>query len=78
MEDYIKVAIIENDNEAILLESILKERNIPYRIKSYHDTAFDGLFQTQKGWGLLSSPSSYHDEIIEILSDLRKEAIKIP
>lgn len=74
MEAFMKVAILENYNEASLLDSILKERNIPYHIKSYHDTAFDGLFQTQKGWGHLSSPAPYHNEIIEILSDLRKTA----
>ena len=76
MEDFVKVVTLENDNEARLLDSILRERDIPYHIKSYHDTAFDDLFQTQKGWGHLSSPASYHDEIMEILSDLRKEASK--
>ena len=74
MEDFLKVITLENDNEARLLDSILKERAIPYRMKSYYDTAFDGLYQTQKGWGHISAPRAYHEEIIEIVSDLRKEA----
>jgi hypothetical protein len=41
-------------------------------MRSYYDTAFDGLYQTQKGWGYVSAPASYKDEIIEIISDIRK------
>ena len=72
IEDYTKIATLENDIEAGLLESVLTERDIPHRMRSYHDTAFDGLFQTQKGWGYVSAPESFHEEIEEILSDLRK------
>ena len=73
MEDYTKVATLENEFEAQLLESILLERNIPHMLRSYYDTAFDGLFQTQKGWGYISAPEAYLAEIKEILSDLREK-----
>jgi len=76
MEDYIKVVILDNEIEAGLLESILSDRGIPHRMRSYHDTAYDGLFQTQKGWGCINAPESYREEIKEILSDVRKEALK--
>lgn len=72
MEDYTKIATLENEFEAQLLESILLERNIPHMLRSYHDTAFDGLFQTQKGWGYISAPERYVEEVKEILSDLRQ------
>ena len=71
MEDYQKAAILENDFEAQLVTSVLSERGIPHSLRSYHDTAFDGLFQTQKGWGVVSSPKEHHEEIKEILADLR-------
>jgi len=71
MEDFKKAAILENEFEAQLVGSILVEREIPHRLRSYHDTAFDGLFQTQKGWGIVSSPEEHHQEIKEILVDLR-------
>lgn len=73
-EVYKKIAVLDNEFEAQLLESILIERGISYHLKSYHDTAFDGLYQTQKGWGHISSPEHYSEEINEILSDLRKNA----
>lgn len=75
MEDYIKAVTLDNEIEAGLIESILKQRGIPHRMRSYHDTAYDGLFQTQKGWGCINAPESYREEIREILSDVRKEAL---
>ena len=72
MDDYVKAAILENEDEARLIESILSERGIPHRMRSYYDTAFDGLYQTQKGWGFVSAPESFKEEIIEIISDIRK------
>ncbi len=77
MEDYIKIAVLENEIEALLLDSILTERDIPHLMRSYHDTAYDGLFQTQKGWGYVGAPESFKEEIIEILNDLRKEATRL-
>ncbi len=73
MEDFTKAAILEDESEARLLESILIDRDIPHFMRSYYDTSFDGLFQSQKGWGYVSAPVSYHNEIMEILGDLRKE-----
>jgi hypothetical protein len=76
VEDYIKAVTLDNEIEAGLLESILRDRGIPHRMRSYHDTAYDGLFQTQKGWGCINTPESYREEIKEILSDVRKEALE--
>ena len=72
MEKYVKIVVLENDDEARLVESILTDRAIPHMMKSYYDTAFDGLFQTQKGWGHVSAPASHREEIVEIVEDLRK------
>jgi type III secretory pathway lipoprotein EscJ len=50
MKDLIKP---DNEAEANVIKSILKEHGIPAEIKSFHDTAYDGLFQSQYGWGLI-------------------------
>lgn len=70
-EAYIKVDVLENEIEAQLLGSILNERGIPHHIRSYHDTAYNGLFQFQKGWGYISAPPSWSEEITNILSEIR-------
>jgi hypothetical protein len=74
MNDYVIVSVIENEIEARLLESILQERDIPHRMVSYHDTAYDGLFQTQKGWGDIRVPESFLKLVRQIVSDVREEA----
>jgi len=74
MDDYVKVTVLDNEIEAQLLDLILEERDIPHLMVSYHDTAYDGLFQTQKGWGHVSSPSPYTQEILEILEEVRRGA----
>ena len=73
MEKYIKVAVFENASEAQLVESILKDQQLPHRIRSFHDTAYDGLFQVQKGWGELFAPSELEAEILSILESVRSE-----
>jgi hypothetical protein len=67
--------IIDLDNEVIakLLESVLVDRDIPHIVRTYHDSAYDGLFAYQKGWGVLEAPPEYRDEIIEIFKELKDQ-----
>jgi len=73
MDEYIKITVLENTIEAQLIDSILSEKNIPHRIRSFHDTAYDGLFQFHKGWGELYAPLNIKDEILEIIEIVRSE-----
>ncbi len=73
-EAFVKIAGLENTIEAQLVESILKDQDIPHRIRSYYDTAYDGLFQMQKGWGEIQAPAAYRKEIEEILRAVRARA----
>lgn len=43
----------ENAAEAGALQSLLQEHGIQSQVISYHDTAYDGLFQKQYGWGVI-------------------------
>jgi hypothetical protein len=70
-QEFVNIAILDNIVEAQLVDSILNEHDIPHRIRSFHDTAYDGLFQFQMGWGALWAPVSFKVEILEILHDVR-------
>lgn len=70
MEQFKKILILENELEAQLLDSILNERDIPHRLRSYHDSAYDGLYQAQKGWGVVMAPLTFKEEITSIYQDL--------
>lgn len=67
--------IVDLDNEIIgrLMESILNEREIPHILRTYHDSAYDGLFAYQKGWGFIEADPRYRDEILEIYTDVMKQ-----
>jgi hypothetical protein len=73
MEEFKKILVLENEIEARLLDSVLNERNIPHRIRSYHDSAYDGIYQAQKGWGVVLAPPEYEEEIQSIYEDLPLE-----
>jgi len=72
--EFVKIATLESLVEAQVMESILTDQRIPHRIRSFHDTAYDGLFQLQKGWGDLYAPVSYESEIIDILTGIRTQS----
>lgn len=71
MDDYEKILTLENECEAHLLGSALEDHGIPHLIRTYHDTAYDGLFQFQMGWGHLEAPPCHRDEILEIFETLK-------
>jgi len=73
MEEFKKIVVLDNEIQARLMDSILTERDIPHRMRSYHDSAYDGIFQTQKGWGIIQAPLEYQEEILAILEDLPVE-----
>jgi len=74
-KEFIKISVLESAIEAQVMEAILKEENIAYRIRSFHDTAYNGLFQFQKGWGELFALSAYKNKINEILENIRNQDI---
>lgn len=74
MQPFVKIATVGNLIEAQMLEALLKERGIPYRMRSFHDTAYDGLFQFQKGWGEVYAPAEHKQEIIDILQNGRSDS----
>lgn len=72
MQEFEKIATIENEIESLSLSSELEGRNIPHAMRSYHDTAYDGIYQLSAGWGYVEAPVKYKDEILGILSAIRK------
>ena len=72
-QKFIRIVILENAIEAQLVGSILDQRQVPHRIRSFYDTAYNGLFQMQKGWGELSSPPIYKQEILDIVEEIRSQ-----
>lgn len=70
MDEYVKVQALNNAVEASLMDAVLNKRGIPHLIISFHDSAYDGLFQAQKGWGVVKAPKEFEDEIKSIYRDI--------
>ncbi len=74
---FIKIAVLENVIEAQLLSSVLTQYEIPHRLRSYHDTAYDGLYQLQKGWGEIYGPQDVRQQVLDALVELRSQAVDL-
>ena len=59
----------DNEAEANVLQSILAEHGIYAEIKSFHDTAYDGLFQSQYGWGVIRVSEADFPEAQKIIEE---------
>ena len=70
MSNVVKILMFQNEIEAMLLDEILTEKQIPHMIRSYHDSAYDGLWQTQSAWGHVESPEEYREEIVKIYNEM--------
>jgi len=73
MSNPVKILSLDNEFQAMLLDDILKERAIPHILKSYHDSAYDGLWQTQSVWGHIEAPEEYREEILEIFNNMSQD-----
>jgi hypothetical protein len=71
-ENYKKITVAENKFEADLIAQTLQQEDIPCMIRSYHDTAYDGIFIPQKGWAAVMVPEEEEEKASEIIAELRK------
>lgn len=70
MKETVRILVVRNAVEANLLDEILTEKDIPHLIRSFHDSAYDGLWQTQSAWGRLDAPPEFKEEILKIYSEM--------
>jgi type III secretory pathway lipoprotein EscJ len=59
----------ENEAEANVIKSVLEEHGIYAEIRSFHDTAYDGLFQSQYGWGVIRVSEADFTEAQRIIEE---------
>jgi len=72
MARWVKAGIIENRFEGDRVSQALKEAEIPFLIKSFLDTAYDGLYLPQKGWGAVMVPERFREEAERMISEVKK------
>ena len=66
----VKVFILKDRFEADLIERELEREGIPVLIRSFRDTAYDGIYIPQKGWGEVRVPEKDRERAIAIIDNL--------
>jgi len=74
MERLESIAALDNEIQAGLVDAILSERKIPHIMQTYRDSAYDGIFQTQKGWGVILATPVFGAEIRAIIEDVKRQS----
>ena len=62
-----KILSLSSEIEAIRIKEILDSNEIPHLIRSFHDSAYDGIFQNQYGWGVLEADESDEERILNLI-----------
>ena len=69
-----KIAVLNTEVEAQVLGSMLEQHEIPHLIKTYRDSAYDGLFEGQRGWGHVETAEANADEALALLNTMRTQS----
>ncbi len=68
-DDFTRIRVPQSLFEAQRVEAILDQASIESWLVPYHDSAMDGLYQMQKGWGEVRVPDSQKDDARKILAE---------
>jgi len=63
-----KIISLNSEIEAMRIKEILDSNEIPHLVRSFHDSAYDGIFQNQYGWGVLEADESDEERILKLIT----------
>ena len=71
----IKIFTLEREHEWLipLIKETFRKENIPIQIRSYFDSAYDGIYFAQKGYGAIYVFKKDKSVAEEILEDILNE-----
>ena len=72
MDTWVKAGIVENRFEGDRVSQALKEAGIPFLVKSFLDTAYNGLYIPQKGWGAVMVPEGIREVAEKLMDEVKK------
>jgi len=71
MEKFEKIAVLDNEDQARWLDSVLVNRAIPHIMVNYLDSTRRGFSPGERSWGYVEATERYSDEIVALLEDLK-------
>jgi hypothetical protein len=76
--DMVRIHTVENRFEADLLMQAIREEHIPAMLRRFEETAYDGLFVNQMGWGAILVPGDYEVEARSLIENVLESISKSP
>ena len=71
-EAFVPVKVAENAFEADRIRVVLEQEGFTVMVRSFHDTAYDGIYQAQKGWGYVEVPANERERAEKIVNELEQ------
>jgi hypothetical protein len=72
MARWVKAGSVENRFEGDRIVNALKEASVPFMIQSFLDTAYNGLYIPQKGWGAIMVPEECMEAAEKIICETKR------
>jgi hypothetical protein len=69
-EEFVPVKVAENAFEADRIRAVLEQEGFTVMVRSFHDTAYDGIYQAQKGWGYVEVPQDEKERAERIIEEI--------
>jgi hypothetical protein len=72
MKTTVRILVFKNEIEATLLDEILNDKGIDHMVRTFHDSAYDGMWQTDTAWGFLEADEENKEEILKIYDEMSR------
>ncbi len=68
-----RISTVANKFEGDRVSHALEKQGIPFLIRRYDDTAYDGLFIPQKGWAAVMVPDEFVEKAKAVIENLKRD-----
>jgi len=69
-EVFVPVKVAESAFEADRIRGVLEQEGFTVMVRTFEDTAYDGIFVAQKGWGYVEVPRNEQEGAERIVAEL--------
>ena len=69
-ETFVPVKVAENAFEADRIRTALEQEGFTVLVRTFEDTAYDGIYVAQKGWGYIEVPEDERERAEMLVKEL--------
>ncbi len=69
---FVPVKVAESAFEADRFKAGLEQEGFTVLVRTFHDTAYDGIYEAQKGWGYVEVPEEDRERAERVVAELEQ------